>query len=115
MTNYSHGQKAENAAAEYLRKHKFEILSQNWRTRYCEIDIVAKKRKVIYFAEVKYRKTTSQGSGLEYITEKKLQQMKLAAEFWVSDNSWGGDYRLAAVEVSGNQFEVSNFIESLDL
>lgn len=115
MTNYSHGREAEDVAVRYLKGHRFEILSQNWRTRYCEIDIVAKKKKIIYFVEVKYRKSEAQGSGLEYITDNKLKQMKKAAEFWVSDSVWNGDYRLSAIEVSGDNFEVSNFIESLDL
>jgi len=113
MTTTSTGRTAEDAAAEYLRTKKFEILSQNWRTRWCEIDIVAKKKKAIYFVEVKYRKSSDFGGGLEYITLTKLKQMKFAAEFWISNNDWPGDFRLSAIEVSGSDFQITNFLESL--
>lgn len=109
----STGRQAEDAAAEYLQSKKFEVLSQNWRTRWCEIDIVAKKKKIIYFVEVKYRKTADFGGGLDYITHGKLKQMKFAAEFWISNNDWSGDYRLSAIEVDGLDFEITKFIESI--
>lgn len=107
------GRQAEDAAAEYLSSKKFEILSQNWRTRWCEIDIVAKKKKIIYFVEVKYRKRADFGGGLDYITPTKLKQMKFAAEFWISNNNWSGDYRISAIEVSGSSFEITEFLENL--
>lgn len=114
MTNYSHGQEAEEAAAKFLTKNGYEILEQNWRTRYCEIDIIAKNINTIYFVEVKYRRTNAQGSGLDYITTTKLRQMKFAAEFWVSENNWTKDYALGAIEVSGTDFIVSDFLPVLE-
>jgi Holliday junction resolvase-like predicted endonuclease len=33
---------------------------------------------------VKYRRNANQGSGLEYVTSKKLEQMRFAAENWVA-------------------------------
>lgn len=109
-TTTSTGRAAEDAAAEYLRARGYEILEQNWRTRWCEIDIVAKKGKAVSFVEVKYRKSDAWGSGLEYITPKKLKQMHFAAEFWVSNNNWSGDYSLGAVEVTGLTFQITNFL-----
>jgi uncharacterized protein (TIGR00252 family) len=113
MTNFAHGREAETAAAEYLKKQGFKILAQNWRTRWCEIDIVAQKHKRVYFVEVKYRQTNKQGSGLDYITTRKLKQMQFAAEFWVQDNEWTGDYTLAAIEVSGPDFQATSFLTDL--
>src|SRR3989344_7469003 len=113
MTSHSTGKLAEDAAAEYLKKNGYKVLDQNWRTRWCEIDIAAEKSKTIYFVEVKYRVSNRQGSGLDYITKKKLEQMKFAAEFWVSENNWRGDYTLAAVEVSGTEFVIVNFLTEL--
>lgn len=75
MTNLAHGQRAEEVAADYLAAQGYEIIERNWRTRVCEIDIIASKDRVMYFIEVKYRKSNSQGSGLDYITPKKLKQM----------------------------------------
>ena len=101
MTNYATGHDAEKQAAEHLKSKGFKILELNWRNRWCEIDIVAQKDKVIYFVEVKYRKNTQYGSGLEYITKRKLQQMQFAAELWVSNKNWRGDYQLSAIAIDG--------------
>ena len=64
----------------------------------------------MHFIEVKYRKTGAQGSGLEYVTPKKQQQMRFAAEMWVAENGWDKDYALGAVELSGLDFEVTSFL-----
>lgn len=107
------GAKAEDAAALFLQTQGFEIIEQNWRTKWCEIDIVAKKNNTIYFVEVKYRGRTTQGSGLDYITPAKLQQMQFAAKFWVHSNEWSGDCKLAAAEVAGADFIVTAWLDTL--
>lgn len=106
------GSEAEAAAAKYLEQHGYQIVERNWRTRVCEIDIVAKKDSIVHFVEVKYRSSIRQGGGLDYITPKKLKQMAFAAECWVNDNNYPGDYRLSAIEVSG-EFRVSRFLNDI--
>lgn len=101
MSNHAAGHNAEVRAAEYLKQQGFEIVGLNWKTRYCEIDIVAQKNKAIYFVEVKYRRTTNFGHGYDYITPKKLKQMRFAAELWVYENDWADDYQLAVVSMDG--------------
>lgn len=113
MTNFSVGHDAEKVAASYLEAHGFKIKDLNWRTKYCEIDIVAEKDKRVYFVEVKYRERAAWGSGFEYITPKKLQQMRFAAELWVSNHKWPGPYQLAAIEMAGLPAEVKDFLIDL--
>lgn len=76
------GDKAEDFVADYLLKKNHTILKRNWRTKFCEIDIISEKAGTIYFTEVKYRRQANQGGGLAAITPKKLQQMKFAAEYF---------------------------------
>lgn len=111
MTTFDTGRLAEQAVADYLVGEGYEILEQNWRTRYCEIDIVASKNKTIYFVEVKYRRVSLQGEGFDYITPAKLKQMGFAAEMWVSSYDWNGGYCLAAASVAGDNFRVQDFVE----
>lgn len=113
MTNFSHGVVAEAAAVEHLKQQGFKILEQNYRTRYCEIDVVAGKNKTIYFVEVKYRMSNAQGTGLDYITPKKLNQMRFAADIWAQEHNWTGDRELSAVEVSGLDYRITNFLSEL--
>jgi uncharacterized protein (TIGR00252 family) len=97
------GKKAEARVAEFLNNEGYKILAQNWRTKVCEIDVVAKKEDIVYFIEVNYRSSEKQGGGLEYITPKKLNQIHFAAQIWVQQNNWNGDYRLLAAAVSGSE------------
>lgn len=113
MTSVEIGRKAEAKAAEFLRLKGCSIVEQNWRTRWCEIDIVAERGGVIYFCEVKYRSHNRQGSGIDYITPKKLQQMQFAAEFWATKQQWDGECQLCAIEVSGPAFRVTNVVKDL--
>lgn len=113
QTNYSVGHEAEKRAAVYLEHHGFEVVELNWKTRVCEVDVVAKKHNIMYFVEVKFRRNSNQGTGLEYITPKKLRQMSFAAEVWVQENDWNGAYELAAIELTGVAFTVTNFLPSI--
>lgn len=112
-TNHQSGHEAEQVAAQHIQDLGYKILDVNWRTKVCEVDIIAQKQKVVYFIEVKYRSTTNQGSGLEYITPKKLSQMRFAAEYWVQVNNYSGQYDLACIELSAD-YVVTEFIESID-
>lgn len=113
MNSYEIGQAAERAASEYLESLGFRIITRNWRTKWCEIDIIAIKAQIISFIEVKYRSNIKNGSGLEYITLKKLDQMTRAAESFVQAKKWDGQYQLAAIEVTGNGLKVTSFLDSL--
>lgn len=111
MTTRQTGDRGEDAATQYLEREGYRVLERNWKTRWCEIDIVAEKNSVVHFVEVKYRASSRQGDGLEYITDKKLQQMAFAAELWVANHHYQGDYALDAIAVTGADFIVTDLIE----
>lgn len=113
MNTTSTGKQAENVAAKYLKSQGYEIIERNWRTRWCEIDIIAQKDGVIYFVEVKFRKHAYQGGGLDYITTKKLKQMQFAAEFWVQANNWQNNYELSALELETKNLVIKRFVPTL--
>lgn len=95
------GQLAEVFARQYLKTQGYQVVDTNWRTRWCEIDIVAEKRGVIYFVEVKYRRQLEQSSGLDHITPTKLKQMVFAAQLWLDRHAQNKAWELSAVEVTG--------------
>lgn len=112
VTTKQIGDKAENTAAKYLQTNGHKIADRNWKTKYCEIDIISKYKNTIYFSEVKYRKNANQGSGLDAITTKKLNQMRFAAEFYTQKNKIvNTDLRLAVISLSGQSPKIENFFE----
>ena len=111
-TSRSIGDHAEDAASEYLEHHGFEIIERNWKTKWCEIDIVAVRRSVVHFVEVKYRRGGEQGGGVAAITPKKLNQMTFAAKLWL--HTYGEhDAQLSVIEVMGEDMTVTRFIENV--
>ena len=101
------GRKGEDVATHYLETHGHKIIARNWKTKWCEIDIVSQIGDILYFSEVKYRKN---GGGLDAITSKKLEQMRFAAELYLM-NFPNHKARLAAIAVSGDDYTITNFIE----
>ncbi len=106
------GSLAETAACEFLLSNGYTIIERNWRTRWCEIDIVAEKDHVVSFVEVKYRSSDLQGGGVAAVTPSKVRQMRFAAELWLR-NRPSQDAQLAAIEVAGKDMQVRLFIESI--
>lgn len=101
MSTTTTGRQAEQAAANYLEAHGYVVQDLNWRTRRCEIDIIASRKDYVAFFEVKYRQSDSAGSGVEYVTRAKLTQMRFAAELWMSMHRYEGEAVLGVIECCG--------------
>jgi len=114
MTNYAHGHEAEKYAAAYLKRQGYKVLELNWRRPRAEIDIVEQKRREPpAFVEVKYRQSADQGGGFDYITPRKVAQMQFAADLWVAENRYRGEYTLAAMELAGPAYQVAGFLPDI--
>lgn len=104
------GDRAEGVVADYLKAHGHAILERNWRTKFCEIDIVSRLNDTVYFTEVKYRKNAAYGDGLAAITAKKQRQMRFAAELYMTRLSKDTQCMLAAASVSGQGFAFEDWM-----
>lgn len=115
ITTKELGNKAEDFAAEFLKQEKHEILARNWRTKFCEIDIVSKYGENYYFTEVKFRKNNDFGGGEAAISKNKVDQMRFAAEFFAyKNNIKNSEMRLAAAIVEGENFKKFDWFEITD-
>lgn len=79
------GHWGESLAAEYLRKKGYQILSANFRCRMGEIDLIAQKKTVIVFVEVKLRKNADFAQAMEFVDRRKQQRIKIAAEHYLAE------------------------------
>jgi ribonuclease HII len=108
------GDDGEDAATTYITQRGHQVVERNWKTKFCEIDIVSLYNETVYFVEVKYRKDAQQGGGMAAITPKKLRQMKFAAEYYaLKNNLVRTNLRLAAISVSGMPPIVEEYLEVL--
>lgn len=53
LESYRKGHEGEQRAAKHLMEQGYQILSQNWKTRTGEVDIIAFKEPYLVFVEVK--------------------------------------------------------------
>lgn len=109
------GQVAETFAAEYLVSEGFEIVERNWKTKWCEIDIIAIKDEIVHFVEVKYRRSDKAGDGLEAITGKKQHRMMFAARMWLHSHQQFPyrNVQLAAMSLTGEPIQLVSWLPQI--
>jgi len=78
------GISAESRAAAFLIAKGFRILARRWRSPLGEIDIVARRRQLLVFAEVKARASLDEAA--ESINERQRRRIAAAAEVWLAAN-----------------------------
>jgi putative endonuclease len=113
------GALGEDMAVDFLVKKGYTILFRNYRCRSGEIDIIARKKKILCFIEVKTRRTKTFGTPQEAVTPRKqhtigrvaldfLQRHKLEnrpARFDVVSVDFSGG--AGSIEVIENAFELA--------
>ncbi len=101
QNNRAVGNYGENIVAKYLKKHRYKILERNYNTPYGEIDIVAYKKGITVFVEVKSRSSDVYGTGREAVTATKQRHLVRSAEYYlVANNSYGVAVRFDVAEVN---------------
>jgi putative endonuclease len=89
----------EALAAEYLQKKRYEIVALRYHSRFGEIDIIAKDRKFLIFAEVKLRKSARYGRAAEYVNRSKQDRIRMTASIYLSQNPTGLQPRFDVIEI----------------
>ena len=75
------GISAESRAAAFLMAKGYRILAKRYRTPHGEIDLVARRRNLIAFVEVKARASLDEAAYA--VTPRQQQRIVNAAEAWL--------------------------------
>jgi putative endonuclease len=100
------GDAGEDLAADFLAENGYQIVGRNFRTKFGEIDIIAKEDGVLVFAEVKKKSSARFGFPYEMVTTKKIEKIKRTAEAYISENSYKGEWRIDVVSIFGEKVEL---------
>jgi len=79
---FAFGLSAESRAAAYLVAKGYRILARRFRTQVGEIDIVARRRGVLVFVEVKARESFD--AAAEAIGRRQQNRIVAAAQSWLA-------------------------------
>ena len=113
----STGRDGEEIAKSYLIKKGYQILSQNYHSRFGEIDIIAKEKDCFVFVEVKTRSSFAFGAPLEAITRFKLRKLIKTSQFFLNRYKLGDVcYRFDAIEIKFLNGEITiDHVENITL
>ena len=110
------GEWAESFVVRDLIDRGMEIVSRNYRTRFGEVDLIAKDGSTIAFIEVRARRSTTFGTPAETISRAKARRITAAChEYLQRHKLTGADWRIDVAEVQLDQWSrpvAMNLIES---
>jgi putative endonuclease len=86
------GLSAETRAAAYLMAKGYRILAKRFRTPHGEIDLVARRRNLVAFVEVKARATLDEAAFA--VTPRQQQRIIDAAQAWLVAHPEHADFEL---------------------
>ena len=103
QNSYKAGLRAEFIARMYLRLHGFRILHNRYitgrNTNRAEIDIIAKRKNLIIFVEVKSRPNVQ--TACEAVTIPQARRLRAAADTFLMRRGWNGNARFDVITVCG--------------
>ena len=85
MSKKSFGDTGEELAKKYLKDQGYEIIDSNFRTRFGEIDIIARDGDVWVFCEVKARHHLKFGLPEESVTFRKQNKIIRMALYYLKE------------------------------
>ena len=86
-------------AAKYLRKKRYKLLDQGYRSRFGEIDLIVCNRKYLVFVEVKLRRSDNFAQAREFVDFRKQNRIRTTAEIYLSQNPTDLQPRFDVIEI----------------
>lgn len=77
------GGRGEDTAVDLLESHGLRIVARNYRTRFGEIDIVARDGDCLVFVEVRVRSAGRFGGAMESVGARKRSRLVAAAQLYL--------------------------------
>ncbi|MHA7877336.1 MAG: YraN family protein [Bacteroidota bacterium] len=105
------GRKAEDLAVCYLKKKRFVIKARNYRHKRAEIDIIAKKGRLLVFTEVKARSDDQFGDPETFVSTRQKDLIRTAAAYYMLTHQWKHAIRfdIIAILAVNNQLQLTHF------
>ena len=101
MNTQQSGNQGEEAACQYLIQKGYRILARNYRIPGAEIDLIARKDRLIVFAEVKLRKRGAAYGRLSVTREKQRRISRAALDYMAKNGLMNCQARFDVTEIQG--------------
>jgi putative endonuclease len=81
------GFQAEQEARDFLEKQGLKFVDANYRCKAGEIDLIMRDGEFLVFVEVRYRKLSGFGDGVESVTKSKQRKLISAARYYLLEQN----------------------------
>lgn len=105
------GSWGEVVAATTISAAGYEVIGQNVRTPYGEIDIIAQRGETMVFFEVKTRSKDDFGNPEEAIDAKKIEHLINAALYFIEQRNFNGEWRIDLIAIRASMGQTDPEIE----
>ena len=108
------GKIGEEMAAKYLANAGYQVLERNYRFKRDEIDIIATKKGIIVFVEVKTRTSSFLGVPEEAVSMAKQKRIIKVANHYLIDNDLDneGRFDIFGIIINRNEEIISHVKEA---
>jgi len=110
------GFRGEQLVLRWLESQGWSIEAHRYRVGREEIDLVARRRELVAFIEVKTRRSLAHGSPMEAVHWKKRRAIGRVAAVWaLRFGRWGDTYRFdvaEGLEGAGGSMEVNHVADA---
>lgn len=97
------GKEAEERASLFLQSLGYKILTCNFHSKFGEIDIIACKKNIIHFCEVKF---SQKHDPLWRITPSKMSKIIKTINYYLLTHHTEMDYQIDAIILTPNTIEI---------
>ncbi|QOJ23883.1 MAG: YraN family protein [Gammaproteobacteria bacterium] len=105
------GSDAEQIAVSYLQRQNLALVTQNYRCRFGEIDLIMRDGATLVFIEVRMRSNATFGGAAASITPAKQAKLLRTARHYLSQFTSEPPCRFDALLLSGNHGQEIEWIK----
>ena len=108
------GNLGEDIACEFLKNARYKILERNFSTDFGEIDVICKKKRTLYFVEVKARSkskmTKIEPRPASSVTPEKQRTIIAVANYYIKsiEKNYRMQFDVIEVILDGDTYEVKH-------
>lgn len=100
MSRQAFGEAGEALAAQWLSEHGWVVLARRFRSGHRDMDLIARRGRLVAFIEVKARHGRAFGDPVAAVQWRKQRELVRSAQVWIDRHGLPGDaYRFDVIGV----------------
>lgn len=102
----------EQLAEQFLQQQGLQSLTNNFRCKLGEIDLIMRDGATLVFIEVKYRASNTFGGAMAAVSQRQQQKLLRTAQLYLQRSNYQGPCRFDVVAISGHDPYDFNWMKS---